>query len=1083
VKPITKLDFDSVVQRFLSAGYSIEGSPQAYMLRIMPQYVDPKTGLTRVSNVRVELQGLRKIQSYCKTNSLPENGVSFVRKAGLRNSNKELVAPVNFDDYNFRVTLNREEKLEDIPSSTALVEGTKNSWRDNKKVFRYVVRTTLTHPDLPFLVDLSVVKESNRRGRQLIPEYTILESDVFQNKEKYEIEIEIDKSRISGSSPFTDADYLSKSLKKAAQIVMCGLQQTNFPISYPEQTEVQFQYMRLFDKQFELGSRIYPRNFIGPQPTTLQVRNIAPVNPDTNIPNIRQQYTVTEKADGARKLMFINSKGRIYLMDTNMNVQFTGAKTDVMEVRNTLIDGEHILRDKKGRFINLYAAFDIYFLEKEDLRAETLLPVTKDGQPLSKRPRLPTLVSVMNKLAPKSVVGDKLSPMRFTNKKFYAENASQTIFAGCGMILQQEKDGLFEYETDGLIFTPALLPVGGNKMGEKPKDFKSGWEQAFKWKPPKWNTIDFLVSTKKNKKGSDFIGNIFQDGTDASAAQQLTQYQSLELRVGFDEKKHGYMNPCGDVISDKIVAPEDVDKEDGYRPVVFVPTDPYDPEAGLCNVLLQEDNNGDKKMFTLEGEPFEDGMIVEFRYSFEKEQRWRWEPLRVRYDKTAEYRSGMKNYGNAYHVANTNWHSLHNPISEDMISTGNGIPDELGDDDVYYNRITGTTSTRALRDFHNLYVKRKLIMSVSKPGNTLIDYAVGKGGDMPKWIASRLSFVFGIDIARDNIENRLDGACARYLNYRRKFNQMPYALYAHGNASVNIRDTDALYSETGKMITNAVFGEGARDEKALGKGVYRQFGKGKEGFNVSSIQFAIHYMFRDQTTLQGFLRNVSECTRVGGYFIGTSYDGEQIFQMLKSKKQGESSTIIEDSVKLWEVTKQYDRDTFEANSSCLGYGIDVYQESINKTFREFLVNYQYLTQLMEDYGFVPLTRDEEKKMHIGGSIGSFRELFGEMNYAIKRDPSKREEFGTAMNMTAGEKRISFLNKYFIYKKVREVDAKRVSMTLMNTTVQEEELEADLSNEAAEIVEQVEAEKEPVAQPVKPVKKRVTKLKKKLIIKE
>ena len=72
--------------------------------------------------------------------------------------------------------------------------------------------------------------------------------------------------------------------------------------------------------------------------------------------------------------------------------------------------------------------------------------------------------------------------------------------------------------------------------------------------------------------------------------------------------------------------------------------------------------------------------------------------------------------------------------------------------------------TRGLRDFHNLYVKRILIIGASKPGNNLIDFAVGKAGDLPKWIAAKLSFVFGIDISKDNIENHLDGACARYLD-------------------------------------------------------------------------------------------------------------------------------------------------------------------------------------------------------------------------------------------------------------------------------------------------------------------------------
>ena len=64
-------------------------------------------------------------------------------------------------------------------------------------------------------------------------------------------------------------------------------------------------------------------------------------------------------------------------------------------------------------------------------------------------------------------------------------------------------------------------------------------------------------------------------------------------------------------------------------------------------------------------------------------------------------------------------------------------------------------------------MKKILIQSVSKRGNTLIDFACGKAGDLPKWIASNLSFVMGIDISKDNIENRLNGACARYLNYKK----------------------------------------------------------------------------------------------------------------------------------------------------------------------------------------------------------------------------------------------------------------------------------------------------------------------------
>ena len=41
---------------------------------------------------------------------------------------------------------------------------------------------------------------------------------------------------------------------------------------------------------------------------------------------------------------------------------------------------------------------------------------------------------------------------------------------------------------------------------------------------------------------------------------------------------------------------------------------------------------------------------------------------------------------------------------------------------------------------------------------------VGKAGDLSKWIDARLSFVFGVDVSKDNIENRIDGACALFEN-------------------------------------------------------------------------------------------------------------------------------------------------------------------------------------------------------------------------------------------------------------------------------------------------------------------------------
>ncbi len=158
-----------------------------------------------------------------------------------------------------------------------------------------------------------------------------------------------------------------------------------------------------------------------------------------------------------------------------------------------------------------------------------------------------------------------------------------------------------------------------------------------------------------------------------------------------------------------------------------------------------------------------------------------------------------------------------------------------------------------------------------------------------------------------------------------------------------------------------------------------------------------------------------------------------------------------DSSKLWEVTKRYNRTEFADNVSCLGYSIDVYQESINKTFREYLVNYDYLTQLLENYGFVLLQRDELKGAPINESTGLFSDLFTKMNSDLKRNPRLAAEFKEAANMTAGERQISFLNRYFIYKKVRKVDTENVFLGLTSRTAVEAAEDEEATKRAQEEV--------------------------------
>ena len=354
--------------------------------------------------------------------------------------------------------------------------------------------------------------------------------------------------------------------------------------------------------------------------------------------------------------------------------------------------------------------------------------------------------------------------MNIQVKAFYS-NLSVSMFDQCKKIIDSENMGGFVYETDGLIFTPINKSVGSTKLGILEKN--KTWPLSFKWKPPKYNTIDFLVSTKKNKSGNDAIHNIYNDGMDMSKSDNIHYYKTLSLRVGFDENKHGFLNPCDDVMQDNIFKKDD--GKNNYKPVPFYPTNPTpNYPIHLCNIMLKN-KDGRQQMLTENGEEeITDNMIVEFRFDKDAKEHWQWIPIRVRYDKTSDYKKGGRNYGNAYHVAQSVWRSINLPITEEIITTGEGIVENNLDDDIYYNRKSKETFTRGLRDFHNKYVKNKLITSVATRGNTLLDMTVGKGGDIQKWLNAKLSFVFGIDYSKDNIENKMDGACARYIKAKRK---------------------------------------------------------------------------------------------------------------------------------------------------------------------------------------------------------------------------------------------------------------------------------------------------------------------------
>ena len=205
-KPISKLEYDNIIKKLLLLGFKVdnmEGLNGEHMLRIINEYVD-KSGNIKMSNIRTEINNLTDIQEYCQTNSLMSGeakkynriimDVMFLQKMLMKEDGNN-IQPVDIKEFNIRTSYSYEKKME---MSDKFIKLLIDEWSNKRKIFRYINRVTLTHPDFPLKIDCSIVKSSKKKPNSRFPEshYTIGDAGVFNNQEMYEIEIEVDNDKL-----------------------------------------------------------------------------------------------------------------------------------------------------------------------------------------------------------------------------------------------------------------------------------------------------------------------------------------------------------------------------------------------------------------------------------------------------------------------------------------------------------------------------------------------------------------------------------------------------------------------------------------------------------------------------------------------------------------------------------------------------------------------------------------------------------------------------------------------------------------------------------------------------------------------
>jgi hypothetical protein len=185
----------------------------------------------------------------------------------------------------------------------------------------------------------------------------------------------------------------------------------------------------------------------------------------------------------------------------------------------------------------------------------------------------------------------------------------------------------------------------------------------------------------------------------------------------------------------------------------------------------------------------------------------------------------------------------------------------------------------------------------------------------------------------------------------------PDMVFAVGDCAKSIKTGECAVSDNASIddrdsynVLKMVFNKGNKKNDTQYNKI---IGRAVNGFDVCSCMFGIHYFFKSEEMLDGFLSNVSELLNAGGVFFCTFMDGEKIeteiennggdkiegFKKLSKRKEDKGEPI-------WAILRCYDKtDISKYNKQ-----INVFIETTSKLIPEYLVSYKFLLEKCKDFG-------------------------------------------------------------------------------------------------------------------------------------
>lgn len=946
---------------------------------------------TNFNNYRITINNLESINNIINNIKDRNNSIIFsilVSKINKKEKDIEIIEKikdqkkrVNIDDYDLRLRLSEEKSLNSTKLNSLLNVDTMNK----NIIFRFKQRMSLIlveNKDYKISIDITEVKTHNNINLILI------QNSIY--------EVEIDFTIKNTTSTKTKKTLINKLLIDEIIKLKKVIDNSYYILDNKLKENIIDNYLKLLNT----------KKFYG--------MNVISVESEHFVDNLIIGYSITDKADGERYQLFIY-ENNIYLLSANFDLKDTNIKLKDKSFNNTILDGELItLKNNKL----LFTCFDILYYKNKDVR---------EIQSLKERLKLldDTLKIISPELKITNYNGDynikKLLDFNNNNLESYLDNLKKNINNNKSKYIISKKyyiltNGLSDneiykyssllwnnylnnkskwmYELDGLIYTPLFQKYTNVQAQQKNK--------IYKWKPANLNTIDFYITFKKNEQTRQIL-NIY-DNTNKEL-ETNKNYRICYLHVG-------------DIINDI------------EKPVYFRENE----NMHFCKLYL---NNGVIK--DIEGNIIQENTVVEFYYDGNiKDINNRWIPLRTRYDKTKYVKKYKRKYGNFKSIANKVWKSIQenntiniiNDLANDTSYNKSilkikqkldisNISRETSRDEAYYTKISNIGKT--FRQFHN-FIKSIIIYQYcnikivdgKEEKMSILDYGVGRGGDIQKFYYSKIKYLVGVDIDNYGIISATDGAISRYNGFKKKFPNFPIMEFGVANGSLELNLEDQLNSVSM-----------SDDNKNL---LIKYFGKSKKSisnhkFDIINCQFMLHFMLKSKETFNNYANNIKNYLNKDGYLLITTLNHKKLHEQFK-KNNGiiESYTIDKNGNKLLFFRYKANYDLNITNVDVPGLSYNAYMAWVNNdedsTYEEYLVSDKYLIKSLKENANMVLVESN----NFSNIFNNYKHFMNNSIHFESVDATKKffmkvkNIYNDNDNMNA-EKIFSFFNKYYIFKKL------------------------------------------------------------------